>query len=106
MLTQCINSLLDTWNDAIYDIHGFGLDYLGFVNYHSPAPQPPAAVPGDMNADAQLDNDDVLALLWHTLFPAQNPLPVSGDLNGDGNTDNDDVILLLWHTLFPEGNPL
>lgn len=101
MLTADVNSLLDTWDTQFNNALGFGLDYLGFVNYHTVA-----AVPGDLNSDDKTDNDDVLLLLWHTLFPEQNLLPVSGDLNGDGKADNDDVLLLLWHTLFPDQNPL
>lgn len=59
---------------------------------------------GDMNNDSLVDNNDVLTLLWHTLFPEENPLPVSGDLNNDEKTDNEDILILLWHTLFPEEN--
>ena len=65
-----------------------------------------SAVPGDMNSDSQVNNEDVVALLWHTLFPEEYPLSVSGDLNKDSVADNNDVTLLLWHTLFPEENPL
>ena len=57
--------------------------------------------PGDLNGDSNLDNDDVIYLLWYTLFGAEEyPLAQSGDINCDGKTDNDDVIYLLWNTLF------
>lgn len=61
---------------------------------------------GDFTADGYITNEDVVALLWHTLFPNEYPLPVSGDLNQDGEVNNNDVVLLLWHTLFPEEYPL
>lgn len=61
---------------------------------------------GDFTGDGRVTNDDVVALLWHSLFPDMNPLNASGDLNGDGDVTNDDVSLLLWHSLFPEENPL
>ena len=60
----------------------------------------------DITADGAVDNNDVVLLLWHTLFPEDYPLAVSGDLTGDGAIDNNDVVLLLWHTLFPEEYPL
>ncbi len=64
------------------------------------------AIPGDINCDGVVNNDDVVLLLWHTLFPEDYPLENAGDLTGDGETTNDDVVLLLWHTLFPEDYPL
>lgn len=64
------------------------------------------AVPGDITADGQVNNDDVVLLLWHTLFPEEYPITVSGDLNKDTEINNDDVVLLLWHTLFPDEYPL
>ena len=65
-----------------------------------------AADSGDLNEDGLTDNSDVLVLLWHTLFPAENPLGINVDYNEDGLIDNDDVLILLWHCLFPEDNPL
>ena len=63
-------------------------------------------VAGDMTGDGSVNNDDVVLLLWHTLFPEEYPLTVNADLTGDGSVNNDDVVLLLWHTLFPEDYPL
>ena len=60
-----------------------------------------SGVAADLSGDGTLDNDDVIYLLWHTLFGAEEyPLAQSGDINSDGKTDNDDVIYLLWNTLF------
>ncbi len=63
-------------------------------------------VTGDMTGDGQVTNDDVVLLLWHTLFPEEYDIPYSCDLTGDGQITNADVVLLLWHTLFPEEYPL
>ncbi len=61
---------------------------------------------GDINGDTSVNNDDVVLLLWHTLFADEYPLTGDVDLNNDGSVNNDDVVLLLWHTLFPEEYPL
>ncbi len=66
----------------------------------------PFAPVGDLTGDNAVNNDDVVLLLWHTLFPEDYPLGVSADLTGDNAVNNDDVVLLLWHTLFPEDYPL
>jgi len=63
-------------------------------------------IPGDFNEDGEVNNDDVLKLLWHTLFPEDYALTLSGDINKDGEVNNEDVQILLWHTLFPEEKPL
>lgn len=63
-------------------------------------------IPGDVNGDYIVDNQDVEYLLWYTLFPESYPLLQSADYNGDGIVNNQDVEYLLWHTLFPEEYPL
>lgn len=63
-------------------------------------------IPGDFNGDKGVDNEDVIHLLWHTLFPDEYRLSSNGDFTGDGYVTNEDVIHLLWHTLFPEEYPL
>jgi hypothetical protein len=63
-------------------------------------------IPGDLDGNGSIDNQDVEFLLWHTLFPEDYPLTANGDLTGDGEVNNEDVALLLWHTLFPEAYPL
>ncbi len=61
---------------------------------------------GDIDGDDQVNNDDVVALLWYTLFPEDYDVAAGADTNNDGAVDNDDVVNLLWHTLFPEEYPL
>ncbi len=61
---------------------------------------------GDCNGDGYINNEDVIYLLWHTLFEEDYPLAYSGDVNGDGYINNEDVIYLLWHTLFEDDYPL
>lgn len=75
-------------------------DYTTYVEL------PPVPVNPDINEDGVLNNSDVVALLWHALFPSKNPISVNADFNHDGFTDNTDVVLLLWHVLFPEQNPI
>ncbi len=66
----------------------------------------PAAIAGDINGDTTVNNDDVVALMWHVLFPEQYEVSVPTDMNGDGEINNNDVVALMWHVLFPEEYPL
>lgn len=66
----------------------------------------PQAPSGDFSGDGKESNDDVIMLMWHVLFPADNPVAINADINHDGSVDNNDVIVLMWHILFPEENPL
>jgi len=66
----------------------------------------PETVPGDFTGDEQVNNEDVVALLWNSLFPEDYPLEGNGDLNHDDQVNNEDVVTLLWHSLFPEDYPL
>lgn len=61
---------------------------------------------GDLNGDGEINNQDVIQLLWHTLFPENYSLTQDADFDGDSEMNNQDVIYLLWHTLFPENYPL
>ena len=63
-------------------------------------------LPGDCNGDLQVNNEDVIHLLWYTMFPESYPLEADGDVNGDGHINNEDVIHLLWHTMFPDNYPI
>lgn len=66
----------------------------------------PVAVKGDVTGDNTVNNDDVVLLLWNTLFPEDYPISADADFTGDGKVNNDDVVLLLWHTLFPADYPI
>ena len=63
-------------------------------------------ISGDVNGDDAVTNEDVVALLWYTLFPEDNEIRGDADYTGDGDVTNEDVVKLLWYTLFPEDNPL
>ena len=77
------------------------------VYYSTSAKLPEIVIgPGDMDMDGKVDVDDVLALLWHVLFPDDYPIEVDADFDGSGTTDVDDVLTLLWHVLFPDEYPL
>ena len=66
----------------------------------------PQRIPGDIDGNDIVDVDDVLALLWHVLFPEDYPVDADADFDGNGMVDVDDVLALLWHVLFPEDYPL
>ena len=61
---------------------------------------------GDFNGDGSVDDQDVEALLWYSLFGDLYPIVGDGDLNGDGSVDDLDVEKLLWYTLFGDLYPL
>jgi hypothetical protein len=78
-------------------------EYFTIENTAAPAP---SALPGDMDGDDNLTNDDVVALRWHVLCPELYPLTADTDLNKDGVLTNEDVVALMWHVLFPDLYPL
>ena len=61
---------------------------------------------GDFDGDHRVTSEDVVYLLWHTMFPAGYPIQQNADYTADGIVTNEDVIYLLWHTMFPAGYPL
>ena len=62
---------------------------------------------GDVNGDLELNADDAIYLLYHTLY-GQDLYPVdkSCDYNEDDVVTDDDAVYLLKHTLFPYDYPL
>ena len=63
-------------------------------------------IPGDLNGDAILNEDDAVYLLRHVLMPDQFPVTQQTEYTGDGKIDEDDAIYLLRHVLMPEQFPL
>ena len=63
-------------------------------------------VVGDFDGNMKVDYDDVLYLLWHTLFEEDFPIKGRADFDDSGAVTYDDVLYLLWHTLYPEDFPL
>lgn len=61
---------------------------------------------GDVNDDGQVNSNDAIHLLRHSLMPSPYPINQSGDMNGDGQVNSNDAIYLLRHTLIPSGYPL
>lgn len=63
-------------------------------------------IPGDINGDSVVDEDDVIYLLRYVVFPEQYPVLVPADYAKDNIVNEDDVIYLLRHVVFPEQYPL
>ncbi len=63
-------------------------------------------LPGDVNNDGKLNNQDAIHLLKHVMNSAQYTINQSGDMNGDGKVNNQDAIYLLKHILNPSFYPL
>ncbi|MBO5221165.1 MAG: leucine-rich repeat protein [Clostridia bacterium] len=66
----------------------------------------PSYVPGDVMGDTEVDSDDAIYLLKHTLFPEMYPINQTSDFDGNGTLNSDDAIYLLKYTLFPDLYPL
>lgn len=64
------------------------------------------SVRGDLNKDGDVDENDVVYLVWNLLFQALFPLNGDADFDKDGGVDLDDAAYLLWHTLFAADYPL
>lgn len=92
--------------DSVYASSATVYIYYTFTKGATAPAVQPEYLPGDVNGDGQVTNDDVVKLLWHCLFPEGNEIVGDGDLTGDNDITNDDVVKLLWHTLFPEQYPL
>ena len=63
-------------------------------------------IPGDLDGNDIVDDEDVIYLLWHTLMPDDYAVNQDVDFDGNGVVDDEDVIYLLWHTLMPDDYPL
>ena len=61
---------------------------------------------GDVTTDGEVDSNDAIYLLRHTMNETRYPINQSGDMNGDGTVDSNDAIYLLRHTMNPTRYPL
>ena len=65
-----------------------------------------AHIPGDLNGDGEVTDEDAIYLLFYTFFPEDYPLNQDGDFNGDGEVTDEDAIYILFYTFFPEDYPI
>ena len=61
---------------------------------------------GDYDFDALVTNEDVVYLLWHSMYASEYPVQSDADFTADGQVTHEDVVYLLWHTLFPQVYPI
>ena len=87
-----------SWTEEVRQSYGGAVTWISYGEE--------SIIPGDVDGDGVLNDEDVAQLLWHTLFPDAYPISGSADFNGDGMVDDQDVAYLLWHTLFPDAYPL
>ena len=68
----------------------------------------PAGIPGDLDGDEVVTDDDAIYLLLYTFFPDEYPIdnPAACDFDGDGFVSDDDAIWLLLYTFFPDEYPI
>ena len=72
----------------------------------APKAEAAAEVVGDFTGDGSVTDEDVIYLLWNTVFPEDYPLHGWADFDGDLSITDADVIYLLWNTVFPGDYPL
>lgn len=65
-------------------------------------------VPGDVDENNGVDQDDAIYLLFHLYFPERYPVNShhDPDYDKDGDVDIDDAFYLLYHVYFPERFPI
>ena len=83
---------------------GFDNDYLLSATWHYA--EEDSLLVGDFTGDEKVNNEDVVYLLWHIMFPENYLVESHADFTGDNKVNNEDVIYLLWHIMFPESYPL
>ena len=69
-------------------------------------PPEPEFVPGDLDGNDIVDENDADYLLGYLLFPEWYPIEHPVDLDGNGTIDENDADYLLGYLLFPEWYPL
>ena len=65
-------------------------------------------VPGDVDENNTVTEDDAIYLLYHVFFVDRYPVPEhhNPDYDKDGDVDIDDVFYLLYHSYFPDRFPI
>lgn len=63
-------------------------------------------VPGDMDGNNMVNEEDAIYLLRHILVPDLYPVQGEADWNGDNAVNEEDAIYLLRHVLVPDLYPL
>lgn len=65
-------------------------------------------VPGDVDENNTVTQDDAIYLLFYIYFPEDYPINSyhDPDYDKDGDTDMDDAFYLLYHAYFPERFPI
>jgi hypothetical protein len=63
-------------------------------------------VPGDMDGNNMVNEEDAIYLLRHILVPDLYPVQGEADWNGDNTVNEEDAIYLLRHVLVPDLYPL
>lgn len=82
------------------------LQYVAFDEEFTPPPEEDPGIPGDVNGDETVNEDDAIYLLRYIFFPEDYPVEKPTDYTGDDIVDEDDAIYLLRHIFFPEDYPL
>ncbi|MBR3144887.1 MAG: hypothetical protein IKF53_03225, partial [Clostridia bacterium] len=65
-----------------------------------------ADIPGDINGDGVISDQDAIYLLFSYYFPDKYPVSQPCDFNKDGEVTDQDAIYLLFHYYFPDKYPI
>ncbi len=63
-------------------------------------------IPGDLNGDGEVNDQDAVYLLFHTFFPENYPVDQPVDYDIDNEVTDQDAVYLLFHTFFPGDYPI
>ena len=78
-----------------------GIEHTAYVNCIPGTVTVQNYVLGDMNDDGEVDSNDAIYLLRHTMNATRYPIIQYGDINDDGDLNSNDAIYLLRHTMNP-----